>query len=393
MPATIGGMALESFFSIRFLNLKILLHIEPLSAVADNIRRAYGVCLYHEVLPMSKRALIRRLISGEPVERCGFWLGNPHPETWPILHRHFGTSSEEQLRQRLGDDVRWICPQFYDDAYQDPEGRTLFDAGLDRVKHRDPPLARCETLAEVEQFPWPKPEYLNFESCLRDLRRAGDVYRLSGFWTCFYHNLADLFGMEEYFVKMHRNPEVVLAATNKVCEFYYEANERFFDAAGDLIDGFFFGNDFGTQQSLICGPAQFERFIMPWFRKFTEQGRRRGYQVILHSCGSIYRVIEELIGAGVDCLHPLQARARDMNAERLAAEFKGRLAFMGGIDVQELLTLGSPEEIRSDVHRVKRLLGPNLIVSPSHEAILPNVPPENVEALAEAAMEKETQPC
>ena len=116
---------------------------------------------------MSNRELIRRLIAGEPVERCGFWLGNPHPDTWPILHRHFGTTSEEQLRQRLGDDVRWICPQFYDDAYRDPDGRPLFDASLDRVKHSVAPLAGCETVAEVERFPWPKPEYLNFDSCLR----------------------------------------------------------------------------------------------------------------------------------------------------------------------------------------------------------------------------------
>jgi uroporphyrinogen decarboxylase len=336
---------------------------------------------------MSRRELIRRLISGEPVERCGFWLGNPDPKTWPILHRHFGTRSEEELRRLLGDDVRWICPQFYANAYRDPEGHELFDAGLDRVKHSVAPLARCETIAEVERFPWPKSEYLNFDSCLRDLRHAGDVYRLSGFWTCFYHNLADLFGMEEYFIKMHTSPDVVLAATDKVCEFYYDANERFFDAAGDLIDGFFFGNDFGTQQSLICGPAQFDQFIMPWFGKFTEQGHRRGYQVVLHSCGSVYRVIGQLIQAGVDCLHPLQAQARDMNAERLAADFRGRLAFMGGIDVQSLLTYGTPVDIRQDVRRVKRLLGPNLIVSPSHEAILPNVPPENVEALAKAAVE------
>ena len=61
---------------------------------------------------MSRRSLIQRLIAGEPVPRCGFWLGNPHPETWPILHRHFGTGTEEELRRKLGDDVRWICPQF-----------------------------------------------------------------------------------------------------------------------------------------------------------------------------------------------------------------------------------------------------------------------------------------
>lgn len=340
---------------------------------------------------MQRRKLIRRLIAGDAVERCGFWLGNPDPKTWPILHRHFDTTTDEELRRKLGDDVRWICPQFYADAYRDPEGRDPFDASLDRVKHSIAPLACCRTVREVERFPWPKAEYLNFDSCLRDLRQAGDVYRLSGFWTCFYHNLADLFGMEEYFVKMHTQPEVVLAATDRVCEFYHEANERFFDAAGDLVDGFFFGNDFGTQQSLICGPAQFDQFIMPWFRRFTEQGRRRGYQVVLHSCGSVHRVIEQLIAAGVDCLHPLQAQARDMNAEQLAADFKGRLAFMGGIDVQSLLTYGTPGDIRQDVRRVKSLLGPNLIVSPSHEAILPNVPPENVAALAEAAR-TEVQP-
>jgi uroporphyrinogen decarboxylase len=332
---------------------------------------------------MPRRTTIRRLIAGEPVERCGFWLGNPHPDTWPILHRYFGTRTEEELRQKLGDDVRWICPQFYADAYRDPQGRELFDASLDRSKHAVAPLARCEDPADVDNFPWPDPDYLNFDSCLNDLRGAGDVYRLSGFWTCFYHNVADLFGMEEYFVKMHTHPEVVDAVTERVCRFYLAANERFFAAAGDLLDGYFFGNDFGTQQSLICGPRQFDRFLLPWMRKFVEQGRRHGYQVVLHSCGSIHGVIDRLIEIGVDCLHPLQAKAANMDAETLARDFKGRIAFLGGIDVQQLLTYGTPTEIRSDVQRVKRLLGPRLIVSPSHEAILPNVPPENVAALVD----------
>ena len=47
---------------------------------------------------MTSRELITRLISGKPVERCGFWLGNPQPQTWPILHRYFGTNSEQHLR-------------------------------------------------------------------------------------------------------------------------------------------------------------------------------------------------------------------------------------------------------------------------------------------------------
>lgn len=338
---------------------------------------------------MNRRELIRNLIAGEPVERCGFWLGNPDPKTWPLLHKHFGTRTEEELRVKAGDDCRWICPQFYDDVYQDPAGRILFDAGLDRVAHAAPPLAHCETVEEINEYPWPDPAYLNFDSCLRDLEAAGDVYRLSGFWTCFYHNIADLFGMEEYFVKMFTHPEVVQAVTDKVCGFYHEANERFFRAAGSQVDAFFFGNDFGTQVSLICGPQQFDEFILPWFVRFTQLGRAHGHQVVLHSCGSIHAVIERLIAAGVQCLHPLQALAANMDADTLARDFKGRIAFMGGIDAQALLTSGTPEQIRADVLRVKRLLGPNLIVSPSHEAILPNVPPANVEALIKAAHEGE----
>ena len=133
-------------------------------------------------------------------------------------------------------------------------------------------LAHCESLEQVKDFPWPTAEYLNIESCLRDLRDAGDVYRLSGYWTCFYHNVADLFGMEEYFVKMHTAPDVVHAVTNKVCEFYYEANERFFAAAGSEMDGFFFGNDLGCQKGPRCNPAMLDEFVFPSGAPLSSRG-------------------------------------------------------------------------------------------------------------------------
>ncbi len=337
---------------------------------------------------MTSRERIKTIIAGEKPDCCGFWLGNPHDETWPILYNYFGLNDKEKIRQKLGDDFRWIGPQFLEGAYDDPEGREMFDAGLEKEKHGQAgPFVNCEDVAEVDAFPWPNPDYLNFDLCINQLKNAGDVYRASGFWTCFYHNVMDLFGMESYMVKMYTHPEVVHAVTDHVCEFYYEANERFFAAAGELVDGFFFGNDFGTQLDLICGPKQFDEFIMPWFRKFTDQGHAHGHQVILHSCGAIYKVIDRLIDANVDCLHPLQAKALDMNAEKLAADYKGKIAFLGGIDTQDLLVKGTPEEVKADVKRVKNLLGPNLIVSPSHEAILPNVPPENIAAMAEAVVE------
>jgi uroporphyrinogen decarboxylase len=101
----------------------------------------------------------------------------------------------------------------------------------------------------------------------------------------------------------------------------------------------------------------------------------------------VYRVIPDLIEMGVDALHPLQALAANMDADTLAREFGGRIAFIGGIDTQQLLDHGTPEQVKEGVRRVKALLGPRLVVSPSHEAVLPNVPPENIEAMAQAAVE------
>jgi len=337
---------------------------------------------------MKHRERIRAIVAGDSADRCGLWLGNPHSDSWPALHAYFKTSTEEEMRRKLSDDLRWICPQFFPDAYHDPNGYGLFDSGVKKTQHGQAgPLADCEDVKELESFHWPNPDWLRFDQCLAALRQAGDVYRASGLWTCFYHDIMDLFGMENYMVKMYTHPDVVQAVTDRVCGFYYEANERFFAAAGAEVDGFFFGNDFGTQLDLICGPAQFDQFILPWFARFTEQAHAHGYQALLHSCGAVHKVIERLIAAGVDCLHPLQALAANMDAETLARDFKGRIAFMGGIDTQRLLVHGTLEDVKSDVRRVKALLGPRLIVSPSHEALLPNVPPCNLEALAETAVE------
>jgi uroporphyrinogen decarboxylase len=326
------------------------------------------------------------IIAGKTPDRCGFWLGNPHPDSWPGLHAYFGTRSAQDLQHKLGDDYRWVNPGDFASTYLHPHGRAIFDLGFKKTAHGQAgPLGECETVREVEQFEWPDPDYLNFTESLAALDSTGDVYRASGMWTPFYHDIMDLMGMDNYMMKMYTHPDVVHAITDHVCEFYFEANERFFQQTQDRLDGYFFGNDFGTQRDLICGPRQFDEFILPWFRKFTEQGHRHGYQVILHSCGSIYKVIPRLIEAGVDCLHPLQARAANMDAVTLAREFKGKIAFLGGIDTQEILVHGTIQQVKDEVKRVKDLLGPNLIVSPSHEAILPDVPPWNVAAMAEAA--------
>ena len=337
---------------------------------------------------MNSRERIKALIAREPADHYGFWLGNPDPKTWPILHNYFGTKTEEELRVKLKDDFRWCAPDVHVQSYHHPKGRAMFDLEMDKTHHGQAgPFANCENVKLIEEYEWPNLDYLDFTEIKTTLMGFKETYRASGFWTPFYHNVMDLFGMTDYLVKMYTHPEVVHAVTDRVCQFYYDANELFFRECGEYVEGFFFGNDFGTQRDTIMSPKLFDLFVLPWFKKFTEQGHHHGKQVLLHSCGSIHRVIPRLIEAGADCLHPLQAKAANMSSETLGAEFGGKITFLGGIDAQDILPNGTTEEVKADVRRVRKLLGPNVIISPSHEAILPDVPPENVAALAEAAHE------
>ncbi len=335
---------------------------------------------------MNSRERIKNIFALKPADRAGFWLGNPHKDTWQNLFKAFNTEDEEQVRLALGDDLRWI--QMQDEIYRHPEGRQVFDMQPKGCElSAEGYFANCDSLAEVEDYPWPNPDYFDFTPWLAKLDNTGDYYRASGFWSAFFHIVAGYFGMENYFIKMYTHPDVVHAVTSHIVDFFIEANKRLFEQAGDRIDGFFFGNDFGTQLDILISPAQFKEFVFPYFRKLTMLGHDYGYQVILHSCGSIYRVIEDLISLGVDALHPLQAKAVNMEAERLARDFGGRIAFMGGLDTQQLLGNGTPEEITREVQRLKRVFAPNIVISPSHECILPNVPIENIVAMARAAQE------
>jgi uroporphyrinogen decarboxylase len=337
---------------------------------------------------MTSRDRIHTIISGSPADRCGFWLGNPHPDSLPLYHKYFGTSTLDELQLKVGDDFRWITPLFIESSYQHPEGKGIFDLWKYKKSLGEAgPLSECESLDEVESYGWPDVRYINLTECLQILRDAEGFYRASGFWTPFFHDVMDIFGPESFLTKMYTHPEIVHAVTDHVCAFYTAANELLFTQAGNLIDGFFFGNDFGTQRDVLISTNQFDEFVLPWIRRFAAQARRHGLQVITHSCGSVNLVIDRLIDAGIQCLHPLQAKAFGMDAETLVRDFGGRIAFLGGIDTQELLVKCTPEVIRQEVRRLKNIFGSGWIASPSHEALLPDIPPRNVAAMAEAVLE------
>jgi uroporphyrinogen decarboxylase len=187
--------------------------------------------------------------------------------------------------------------------------------------------------------------------------------------------------METAFMKMLTEPEMFRVVINRIADFYLEANEIFYEATKGKLHAVLIGNDFGGQTGLMLSPELIREFVWDGTRKLVAQAKSYGLKVIHHSCGSIFEIIPDLIELGVDCIHPIQARAANMEPQKLKDTFGDRVAFCGGVDAQYLLVQGQPDEVRAKVTELKRIFPTGLIVSPSHEAILPDINPANVAAL------------
>ena len=328
---------------------------------------------------MNSRELVKAVFRGQQVARCGYWTGKPHEDTWPQLLSYFGISDREELFRILGDDIRWIN----------------LPAPRDRIRIRatDEPVGRgflqdADDPGILEAYYWTDPDEVDLQPVLNALEQAGEFYRLTGCLSMFFHG--DCFqafgGMEGYFVKMHTSPELVRAFTGKANDYYLSLNRRFFTEAGRLADGLFLSHDLGSQLNILISPGLLEDFVFPYLKAQVVLAHAFKLDAVLHCCGAISDLIPRLIELGVDALHPIQALAAGMDARSLQA-FKGQIAFIGGIDTQQLLVSGSPEEIREEVRRVSAILGP-MIISPSHEAILPNIPARNLEVVSRTVYDK-----
>ena len=327
----------------------------------------------------------------QAVDRPAWWVGMPTQDALPGLLAHFGVADPVQLKLALGDDV-WPV----DVPYDHPPANHIacaFDfakgggADYDRRSLTAPGFFEdIEDVSQVDTFPWPNPgEHMTAPACRQAVACAPPDYAVLGvMWSAHFQDACSAFGMEAALMRMLDRPELFQAVIDRITDFYLEANRLFYEACGDRLHAVLIGNDFGSQTGLMLRPDLLRRFVFPGTRRLTEQAHAYGYRVIHHSCGAVADIIPDLIDLGVDAIHPIQALATGMDAAALRRQFGNQVAFCGGVDAQNLLVTGTPDQLRSDVERLRRLFPTGLVVSPSHEALLPDVPPANVAALAEA---------
>ncbi len=149
-------------------------------------------------------------------------------------------------------------------------------------------------------------------------------------------------------------------------------------------------DDSGTQRGEFIKPSLWAEMMKPHYRKLCDwihQNTR--WKTFLHSCGSIYHLIPHFIEAGVDILNPVQTSAANMDPARLKNEFGHKIVFWGGgCDTQTVLGGATPEEVREHVRERLSIFAPGggFVFNQVHN-IQCNVPPENVIAMLDAALE------
>lgn len=143
-------------------------------------------------------------------------------------------------------------------------------------------------------------------------------------------------------------------------------------------DVILFGDDWGTQDSLLISPEVFRRVFKPRLALLMERVRRAGARVFYHSCGAVHPLYKDLVEIGIQGLwHQIGL----YDAEAFAREAAGnRTVLFLHMDRQRLIPLGTPHEIRETVKRyadIHQRLGGGAIF---YVEVENDAPFENVEA-------------
>ena len=330
-------------------------------------------------------------VAREPVDRPACWLGDPTPAEAEKLCKYYGVADIKELKKICGDDFYAV-----EIPYHSPTCNAIFAAfdwymngsNVD-VEHRtltaDGCFCDCEDVEDAEaiNFPWPDPEkYIDPELCRKLVDEAPEGKTIMGMmWACHFQDTCAAFGMQTALMNMVSEPELVHYVDDHIVEFYVKALKIFLEATKGKVHAILIGDDIGSQNSLMISPKLVAEFVIPGAKKLIELAHSYGVKVIYHSCGAIAEVIPQIIEAGADIIHPIQALAAGMQPELLKERFDGQVSFCGGVDTQELLPHGTPEDVRAKVRELRTIFPTGLIISPSHEALQSDVPPENIKAM------------
>ena len=243
------------------------------------------------------------------------------------------------------------------------------------------PMADVTTVEQVHAYRWPSVDGFDFAAVSGEVDRGlqrGYPIRGGGYEPFLLY--CQLRGMEQAFMDLAASPEIVDAILDHIFDFHWQMNVRLFETIGQgRIDVTYVAEDLGAQESLLMSEPMVDRFLKPKMKRMCDLAHQFGIRAFYHSDGAVRPLLEGMIKIGMDVLNPIQWRCKGMEREGLKRDFGDRLIFHGGVDNQQTLPFGSPDDVRQEVIDNLRILGEGggYILAPCHN-IQPITPTENI---------------
>ena len=294
-------------------------------------------------------------------------------------------------------DLLWLLPRTagikWDDdgtAFTDALGRKFVSGGgfFNQIQF---PLYDSSA-DELRQYHFPELDadlYSHLGTKAHDLFTRGYGLGIDGPWG-LYEISSSLIGTSEFLMDLLINPSLACAIAERVL---YDYLIPFYDLlladSASYVQIVGISDDLGSQTGMLFSPKVYRQIFKPLHKKLIDHIHSlTNAKIYMHSDGSIYPIIPDLIEIGVDGLNPVQYTAKDMGLEKLVNDFGQDLGFFGGVIENEVLSFRSPDEIHALVMKNATILKRKnaFIFAPIHN-ISQEVPPENIIALYKVGME------
>lgn len=196
--------------------------------------------------------------------------------------------------------------------------------------------------------------------------------------------------LDNFLMDLLTEPAQVEALLDALMDIHLATLEKVCAAVGDVADVLRFGDDLGIDQGPFMRPDIYRRFFKPRHTALCAYVKQHSQMhTFLHSCGSIYSLIPDLIEAGFEILNPVQTSSNHMDPADLKRQFGCDVTFWGGgCDTRRILNTASPAEVKKHVLQRLQIFSPGggFVFNTVHN-ILPEVPPQNITAMFEAVRE------
>ena len=327
---------------------------------------------------MNKREVVRIAFEGNKVPYVP-WSCDFTVEAADKLRKHFGQDDLARVLDNhfvsLGDDIGFFT-ELDNNRFQDVFG-VVWDRSIDKDIGNVEGSVLPEPTLRGYEFPDPLDRHF-FEDIPQKLSEYADCFRVFSVGFSLYERAWTLRGIENLMMDFLDHPDFVRKLLNTIADYNIA---QVTEALKHDIDAVFFGDDWGQQTGLQMGLPIWHEFIFPQLKRMYSVVRQAGKYVMIHSCGKVDELFDDLIEIGVNCFNPFQPEVMDVFD--IMQKYKGRLAFYGGLSTQQTLPYGSIEDVRKETAKLLEAgRDSGYVFAPAH-SVEGDVPLENMLAFIE----------